>query len=124
MLLNYLDIQEVLGQNWGTLVDGLTGAVEHTTQHVFGYGRTQNVTGELAHRVLGVDTRGAFEHLDDGLGTADFQHLTGADGAIVQAELDDFGKLRELDLIQDNQGTVHTGYGLIGCGRFVREGGN
>lgn len=45
------------------------------TKHVLGDGRAQNVAGELAERVLGVDAGGALEHLDHGLGAADFQHL-------------------------------------------------
>lgn len=32
-----LDIQEVLSQDWGTLVDGLAGAVEYTACDMFIY---------------------------------------------------------------------------------------
>lgn len=45
------------------------------TQHVFRHGGTENVTGELAERVLGVNSRCTLEHLHHGLGAADFQHL-------------------------------------------------
>jgi len=112
-----LDVQEVLGQDWGSLVDGLAGSVEHTAQHVLGHGGAQDVAGELAERVLGIDARGALEHLHHGLGAAHLEHLAGAHGAVSQAQLHDLGELGELDFIEDDQGTIHTGHGLVGCGR-------
>lgn len=112
-----LDVQEILSQNWGSLVDGLAGTVEHTAQHILRHGRAQNVAGELAKRVLGIDARGALEHLDHGLGAAHLEHLSGAHSTVSQTQLHDLGELGELDLIENDQGTVHTRHSLVSCGR-------
>lgn len=72
------------------------------------------VTSELAQGVSGVDARGSLEHLDDGLGARHFQHLTRTVGTIIQAQLHDFGELRELHFVQDNQWTVDTRHRFVG----------
>ncbi len=137
-----LDVQEVLGQDGRALVDGLAGTVEDAAQHVLRDRGTKNVSGELADGVLGVDARGALEHLtnikkrkfqtddlsckiehnnkynvhtylNDGLRTRDFQDLPRAFGSISKVQIDDFGELRELDIVQDDQRSVHTGNGLV-----------
>jgi hypothetical protein len=57
------DVEEVLGQDLGALVDGLAGTVEHTTEHVLGHRGSENVTGELAGGVASIDARCALEDL-------------------------------------------------------------
>ena len=34
-LIHTLDIKEILSQNWGTLINGLSRTIEYPSQHVF-----------------------------------------------------------------------------------------
>lgn len=52
-------------------------------------------------------------NLYDGLVTGDLEHLSGSLGAIGKSDVDDLRELRELDVIQNDQRTVHTGNRLI-----------
>ena len=58
-----LDVKELLSQNGGSTINGLSGSVEHTAQNILGHGNTENVSCEFATSVTRVDTRGTFEHL-------------------------------------------------------------
>jgi hypothetical protein len=58
-----LNIQEILSKNGGTLIDGLSGAVENTTSHILGNGKSHNVTSELDTGILGIDTKSTLENL-------------------------------------------------------------
>jgi len=42
-----LDIEEVLGEHWGSVVNRNTGTVELTAKHLSGDGHAEHVTGEL-----------------------------------------------------------------------------
>lgn len=42
-----IDVQELLSQHWGTLVDGDSGTVERSSQHFFGDWHLQGFTSEL-----------------------------------------------------------------------------
>ena len=39
-------------------------------------------------------------------------------GTVRELEVHDLGKLWELDIVEDNQGAVHTAHGLVGDTRF------
>lgn len=42
-----VDVEVVLGQDLGALVDSTTGTVKDTTKHVFGHTELERVTAEL-----------------------------------------------------------------------------
>ena len=58
-----LDVEEILGQDVGPLIDGFSRSVEDSAKHVFGNGHAKNIASELACRMLGVDTGSTFKHL-------------------------------------------------------------
>jgi len=43
----YLDIEEVLSEHWGSVIDGNTGTIELATEHLSGDGHAEHITGEL-----------------------------------------------------------------------------
>jgi len=47
-------------------------------------------------------------YLNDGLGAGDLENLPGPVAAIGELQVDDFGEFWELDIIQNDQGTVDT----------------
>ena len=51
-----VDVEVVLGQNLGTLVDSTTGTVEDTTKHVLGHAELERVAAELDLGLLGIST--------------------------------------------------------------------
>lgn len=91
-----LDVEVVLGEHIGALVDGLAGAVEDTTEHVLGHGQPEDVAGEFDARVLGVNARRALEHLDDGRLARHLEHLAAPLGTVAQRQIDDLGVLGQL----------------------------
>lgn len=60
-------------------------------------------------------------YLDDGAFTSDLKNLTFSGLAISKLDIDNFGVLGELDVVEDNQGTlyvkdcavVHTGSNVV-----------
>jgi hypothetical protein len=52
-------------------------------------------------------------YLDDGLRAGHFEHLTGSFRSIGQCKLNDLGELRELDIAQNDQRSVHTSHRLV-----------
>ena len=85
-----IDIQVVLCKYFRALVNGLTGSVEDTTQHVLRDGQPHAAAGELNVRRLHVDAGSTFEDLDDSLLALDFKHLTTTLGPVWQRELYNF----------------------------------
>jgi len=63
--------------------------------------------------VLGVNARGAFEDLDDGLVAGNFKDLTGSQLAVGQRQVDDLGVFGEFDVVQDDEWTVDTNNCLV-----------
>ena len=61
--VTYLDVEEVLGEHGGTVVNGLALSVELATKHLRRDGHLQHVTRELAMSVRVVDVGGALENL-------------------------------------------------------------
>ena len=51
-----VDVEVVLGQNLGALVDGATGTVEDSTQHVLGHTELERVAAELDFGLLDIST--------------------------------------------------------------------
>jgi len=51
-----VDVEVVLGQNLGALVDSTTGTVEDTTKHVLGHTELERVAAELDLGLLGIST--------------------------------------------------------------------
>ena len=108
-----LDIQEVLGHDVGPLVNGFSRPIEDPAQHVFGNRSPEDVASELAGGLLGVDAGGPLEDLNDGLGSGHLKNLTSPVAAVRQLQVDDFSELRELDIIQDDQGAVDTRHSSV-----------
>ena len=65
-------------------------------------------------------TGSALEHLDDGLLARHLQDLALALLPVPQCQVDDLGELGQLDVVEDDQGTVHA---LDGRVLFWGEGG-
>ena len=63
--------------------------------------------------MLGVNARGAFEDLDDGLVAGNFKDLTGSQLAVGQRQVDDLGVFGEFDVVQDDEWTVDTNNCLV-----------
>lgn len=59
-----VDIEVVLCEHFGTLIDGFTGTVKDTTQHIFRYRDPERVAREGDVRLLCIDTGGTFENLN------------------------------------------------------------
>ena len=51
-----VDVEVVLGQNLGALVDSTTGTVKDTTKHVLGDTELERVATELDLGLLGIST--------------------------------------------------------------------
>lgn len=54
-----------------------------------------------------------YTHLNDSLGSADFQNLSRADTSISKTQLHNFSKFGEFDIIQNNQGPINARNRLV-----------
>lgn len=61
----YLDIEELLGEYWRTLIDWCSGTIEHSTKHFNAHGHAKDITRELTSSVQVINSCGAFENLDE-----------------------------------------------------------
>ena len=52
-------------------------------------------------------------YLHDGSFSGNFENLTFANGAITEADIDDFCELGELDVIEDDEGTINLDNGAV-----------
>jgi hypothetical protein len=86
-----LDVEELLGEYWWSVIDWHTGPIELTTEHLSGDGHLQDITSELTTGVQVIDVGGSFENLDDGLFTFDFKDLTFAHFTVSKTDIDDLG---------------------------------
>jgi hypothetical protein len=91
-----VDVQVVLREDLGTIVNRVPGAVEYPAQHVLCDGELHRAAGELDVRRLDVDARRALEDLHDRLLTLHLEHLTTTLGAIRQRQRDDLVVRRKL----------------------------
>ena len=108
-----VDVEVGLGQDLGGGVDNLSGSVEGSAKHFLGNSHLEDIAGEFAVRLAVVNAGGTLKDLNDGTGTGNLKDLTGTLGAISEAEVDNFGELGELDIVQNDQRTVHTGDGTV-----------
>jgi len=97
-----VDVQELLREHGGALVDGLAGAVEGAAHEVVGDRHLQRVAGELDVAVLVVDAAGALEDLHDGLLLVDLEDLALAHGAVGEIDVHDLAVGGELDVLHDH----------------------
>jgi hypothetical protein len=87
----YLDIEEVLGEYWGSVINWDTGTIELATEHLNGDGHLEDITGELAMSVEVIDVGSSLEDLDDGSLAFNFEDLTLSHLAISELDVDDLG---------------------------------
>ena len=59
----YLDIEELLGQHWWTVINWLARAIENSTKHFDTHRHAQDISSELTGCALVVDATCAFENL-------------------------------------------------------------
>jgi len=59
----YLDVEEVLSQHGGAVVDGDAGTIELAAEHLSRNGHAQHVAGEFHVGLQVVDVGSAFEDL-------------------------------------------------------------
>ena len=59
----YLNVEEVFGENFGSLIDGLAGPIELTTQHLGGDWHAQDITCEFDVSAQVIDIGGTFKDL-------------------------------------------------------------
>jgi len=102
-----LDVEEVFSEYWGSVVDGHSGTIELATEHLNGDGHLEDITGELAVSVEVIDVGGSFEDLHDGSLAFNFEDLTLSHLAVSEFDVDDFGVLGELDVVEGDEGTLH-----------------
>jgi hypothetical protein len=88
-----VDVEEVLRQDGGALVDGLARSVEDAAKHVIGNRRGEDVAGELDGGAERVNARRALEHLHDGLRALHLQHLARTGRAVGERQVDDLSEL-------------------------------
>mmetsp|Transcript_7110 Transcript_7110/g.17954 ORF Transcript_7110/g.17954 Transcript_7110/m.17954 type:complete len:561 (+) Transcript_7110:182-1864(+) len=98
-----VDVQVILCQHRGSLVNGLARAVEGTAHEVVGDGHLQSVARKLDVAVPDVDVAGALEDLHDGLLLVDLQDLALPHGAVRQVHVDNLAIGRELDVVHDHK---------------------
>lgn len=64
----YLDIEELLGQYWRTLINWLTRTIEHSSKHFNTHGHSEDITSELTGGAHVINTGGTFEDLCEEIG--------------------------------------------------------
>lgn len=60
----YLDIEELLGKDWGTVVNGGTRTIEGSAEHLNWDGHTQDITCELNVSVQIINAWSSLEDLN------------------------------------------------------------
>jgi len=108
-----LDIEELLSEHRRTLVDGETGTIEGSTEHLNTHWHAHDITGELDGSTNIVDISSALENLDDSLLALNLEDLALSLGAIAEADIDDLSVLRELDVVKDDEGTLDIEDGTV-----------
>lgn len=82
-----VNVQVILRKHLRAVVNGLTGTVEDTTQHVLCDRELHAAAGELNVGGLDIDARCAFEDLNDRFLALNLKHLTAALRAIGKSKL-------------------------------------
>mmetsp|Transcript_8400 Transcript_8400/g.12793 ORF Transcript_8400/g.12793 Transcript_8400/m.12793 type:complete len:334 (+) Transcript_8400:495-1496(+) len=114
-----LDVEELLSQHGRALIDGVSGPVEHATQHLHTHRHSQHIACELAGGAQVIDVRGSLEDLDDGLLALDLKNLALTDGAVAKAHVDDLGVFGELHVVEHHEGAFD-----VEDGSVVNSGGD
>jgi hypothetical protein len=84
-----VDVEVLLSEDLGSFVDGVTGTVEDTAEHVFRDRQLHRGSGKLNVGSVDVDAGSSFENLNDGLATGNFEDLSTTNGAIRKGEGND-----------------------------------
>jgi len=119
-----LDVEEVLSEYGRSLINWHSGTIELATEHLFGDGHLEDITGELTMCVQVIDVGSSLENLDDGSLAFNFEDLTLSHLAVSEFDVDDFGVLGELDVVECDEGTfdiedcavVHSGCNVVVSG--------
>ena len=88
----------------GPAVDGAAHAVEHPAQHILGHAQLQRMAQKADPGVRQIDSGGGLKQLDHGGIAVDLQHLTTADGAVVELHLHQLVVGDALHHADDHQG--------------------
>ena len=87
----YLDIEEVLGEYWRSVINWDTRTIELATEHLNGDGHLEDITGELAMSVKVIDVGGTLKNLDDGSLAFNLEDLTLSHLSVSELDVDDLG---------------------------------
>lgn len=117
-----LNVKEVFGENLRSLIDGLAGTIELTTQHLGGDWHAQDITCEFDVSAQVIDIGGAFKDLHNSFLSMNFKNLTLSDRAVTKTDLHNFGVFRELDVLENDKRTFDIEDGSVvdtGCDTVV-----
>merc|ERR1712166_798356 len=108
-----LNVKEVFGEDGWTTINGLTGTVELTTQHLGRDWHAQNITSELNVRLQIINIGSTFENLDDGSLTADLENLTFSNLTVSKTDVHDLGVFGEFNIVENDKGTLDIEHGTV-----------
>lgn len=108
-----LDIEELLGEHWWTLINWLARAIENSTKHFDTHGHSKDISSELASGALVVDACCTFENLDNSLLSFDLKDLTLPDGTISKPYIDNLCVFWELDVVKDDKRSLYVEDGSV-----------
>lgn len=108
-----LDIKEILSQDIWSLVNWLSRSVEDTSEHVLRDWHLENLSGELAAGVLGINSGGSLENLDDGLLSVDLKDLSLSLASVSKSQVDDLSEFWELDVVKNDERSIDSSYSSV-----------
>jgi len=108
-----LDIEELLGQDWWTLINWCSGTIEDSTEHFYAHWHTKYITGKLASSAEVINSCASLENLYNGLLTLDFKDLTLSLGSVSKTDIYDFCVFWELDIVKDDKWTNDIEYSSV-----------
>ena len=108
-----VDIQRLLRQDGGTVVDDLPHAVEHAPQHMLGHRQLNAVSGETHLGFRQVQPGGGVEQLYQHVAPVDLQHAATAHLAVRQLDFTQLVVLDALDLPDKHQRSGDLLYGSV-----------
>mmetsp|Transcript_13236 Transcript_13236/g.27456 ORF Transcript_13236/g.27456 Transcript_13236/m.27456 type:complete len:441 (-) Transcript_13236:62-1384(-) len=122
-----VNVQIGFGEYLGSLVNDFTTAIKGSTEHFFTDAHFQNITSKFTLGFAIVNAGRAFKDLDYGTRARHFQDLSLTQGAIAQLQIDNFRVFGQLDIIEKDERTIHTGNGAVfqtGHGRVILHHGH
>ena len=84
-----IDIQIILREYLGSLVNGVPRPVEYSSKHVLSDGKFHAAASEFDVRCLHIHTRRTLEYLDNGLLSLNFEDLATTFRTVREGELND-----------------------------------